>query len=462
MNLRESEGFSTLLIFILAAALMSASQSVVTTGLTDIMKDFAINSTTAQWIYSAFLLVLGVMIPTSAYITKRFTVKTILSSSLILFIIGCFVSYFAPNIWILIIGRVIQAIGCGILLPITQIILFKVIPKEKWQIFMGLFGLIIGIAPALAPTIGGMIIDSMSWRAIFIVFAIIALIILLVGVIITKINFETQDYPLDIISLILSVIACVGIMLGFTDIAEYGFNFIYVILPIIIGIITLIIFVQRQLNIKHPLLNLNALKNKYFVFGTLFSAILYFTMCGLNVMMPLFVQSIAYYSATISGFILLPGTIIMVIFNFIGPVIATKIGVRKVLILSCIFSFIGFIAMMTYTIESSITYMIITQILRCIGAGLGLMPAVTWTISVVSKDVEDGTAINNTVRQIIGSIGAAIAVVLMAIFAGGNVGHNAISVSAFQITSLIMAILILISLAIVFIYVREKEDIAVE
>ena len=152
MNVKLDRGMSTLIIFIIAAAILSAAQSVVTTGLADIMIDFQISSTTAQWIYSSFLLVLGVMIPLSAYFTRRFKVKTILLSSLILFLIGSIIAFIAPNIEVLILARVIQAIGSGILLPITQIVLFKVIPEEKWQVYMGLFGFIIGIAPALAPT----------------------------------------------------------------------------------------------------------------------------------------------------------------------------------------------------------------------------------------------------------------------------------------------------------------------
>ena len=139
-------------------------------------------------------------------------------------------------------------------------------------------------------------------------------------------------------------------------------------------------------------------------------------MCGLNVIMPLFVQSVTYHNATTSGLVLLPATIVMIVFNFIGPLLANKIGVRKVLIASCIFSIVGYLVMMTYDVNSSINYMILTQVLRAIGAGLGLMPAVTWTIAVVSGDVEDATAINNTVRQIIGAIGSALAVVLMAVF----------------------------------------------
>ena len=138
MNENMDRGMSTLIIFIIAAAILSAAQSVVTTAIAGIMADFHIPSTTAQWIYSSFLLVLGVMIPLSAFFTRRFKVKTILIVSLALFLIGSILAYFAPNIEVLILARVIQACGSGILLPITQIVLFKVIPEEKWQVYMGL------------------------------------------------------------------------------------------------------------------------------------------------------------------------------------------------------------------------------------------------------------------------------------------------------------------------------------
>ena len=456
MNVKLDRGMSTLLIFIIAAAILSAAQSVVTTGIAGIMDDFHVSSTTAQWVYSSFLLVLGVMIPLSAYITRRFKVKTILLSSLSLFLVGSLLAYVSPNIIVLIIARVIQAIGSGILLPITQIVLFKVIPEEKWQVYMGLFGFIIGIAPALAPTAGGMIIDHVGWRSIFLIFAGLVFVLILVSMVVVKLEFETGEYPLDVLSLILCVLACVGIMLGFTNIAGNGFDLVYVILPIVVGTFSLIFFVRRQFGIKTPLVDLHALKNKYFFFGTLFSALLYFTMCGLNVIMPLFVQTVTSHNATTSGLILLPATLVMIVFNFIGPLLANKIGVRKVLIMSCIFSIVGYLIMMTYNTNSTVEYMIITQIIRAIGAGLGLMPAVTWTIAVVSGDVEDATAINNTVRQIIGAIGSAVAVVLMTVFAGGTLAHNRVSVSAFGQTSLVMAILAVISLVIVILYIKDE------
>lgn len=458
--MKLTKEYVTLIIFIITATILSTGQTVVTTGLAGIMADFQVDSTTVQWIYSSFLLVLGVMIPTSAYIARRFSIRKILVSCLGLFFIGSIICYIAPNIETLIIGRIIQAIGSGIILPITQIVILRIIPKEKWHAFMGLFGFIIGIAPALAPTIGGFIIDSVGWRMIFLLFIVISAVLIAISFIGVKFRLETDEtYTLDITSLILCSVGCVGIMFGFSNIATKGFSILEVILPIVIGAIALGIFSHRQFNLKHPLLDLGILKHKYFFYGTLFSAILYFTMCGLNVIMPLFAQSVSSYSATEAGIILLPATIVMIVFNFVGSLMALKIGVRKVLILSCIFSIIGYLVMMTYDMNSSVTYMMITQIIRAVGAGLGLMPCVTWTMTVVSGNLEDATAINTTVRQIIGAIGSAIAVVLMAIFAGGNVSHNAISVTAFGQTSLVMSILAVVMLVIVILFVHDHVEV---
>lgn len=458
MNLTKEN--TALIVFIITATILSTAQTVVTTGLSGIMADFQIPSTTVQWIYSSFLLVLGVMIPTSAYIARRYSIRKIITTCLVLFLIGSIICYIAPTIDVLIIGRIIQAIGGGILLPITQIVILRVIPKEKWHQYMGLFGFIIGIAPALAPTIGGLIIDSVGWRAIFLIFIILTILLIILSSIGIKIEFDTnENYTLDIISLILCSVACLGIMIGFSNIAAHGFSLIYVILPIVFGAVALVIFSRRQLNIKYPLLDIRILKHKYFFYGTLISAILYFTMCGLNVIMPLFAQNVAYYSATESGIILLPATIIMIVFNFVGSMLAMKIGVRKVLILSCVFSIIGYLTMTTYDVNSSINYMMFTQIIRAVGAGLGLMPCVTWTMTVLSGNLEDATAINTTVRQIIGAIGSALAVVIMATFAGGNVEHNLVSVFAFKETSVVMSVLAVIMLVIVILFVHNEVEV---
>jgi MFS family permease len=162
-------------------------------------------------------------------------------------------------------------------------------PEEKWGFFMGLMGFLVGIVPAMGPTIGGIIVDLYNWRVIFEFLAIIAVVILILAMLFANFELETEKYPLDFPSLILSILFCVGLMIGFSNIAEFGFSLTHVILPIVVGAIALIIFVNRQKKIEKPLINLTVLKNKCFVYGTVFASLLYFIMCGINVMVPLFV-----------------------------------------------------------------------------------------------------------------------------------------------------------------------------
>ena len=448
-----------MILFTLAAGLVTIAQSIITTGVVYLMSDFSVSSTQAQWSYSVFLLVVGVMIPLSAYISRRFSARTIFFFSLIIFLLGSGICYFSNSLIVLIIGRVLQAIGNGIIMPYVQILLLRTIPEEKWQTYMGLYGLVIAIAPVLGSFIGGFVITLYGWRELFSFFTVATIILLVLGIFFVKDNTPTEDYPLDYLSVILSVIGCAGVMLGFTNVADYGFTHYLVILPIIIGIITLILFVKRQSKLEKPLINLSILKNKYFLVGTTFICILFSCLNGCTGLLPIFMQGIAYNSAIFSASVLLPGGLLIIIFNIVGPLLTNRIGIKKVLIMGCIFSIIGFATMMFYTQDSSFEFLTITQSIRYIGVGLALMPATTWTLTMVSDKVEDGTAVNNTLRQISAAIGSSMVVVIVAILAGGSTGHNSASVVAFNQTSLILLILHVIMLILTIIFINDKDKI---
>ena len=280
MNVKLNSRMRLLILFTLAAGLVTIAQSIITTGVVYLMSDFSVSSTQAQWSYSVFLLVVGVMIPLSAYISRRFSARTIFFFSLIIFLLGSGICYFSNSLIVLIIGRVLQAIGNGIIMPYVQILLLRTIPEEKWQTYMGLYGLVIAIAPVLGSFIGGFVITLYGWRELFSFFTVATIILLVLGIFFVKDNTPTEDYPLDYLSVILSVIGCAGVMLGFTNVADYGFTHYLVILPIIIGIITLILFVKRQPKLEKPLINLSILKNKYFLVGTTFICILFSCLNG--------------------------------------------------------------------------------------------------------------------------------------------------------------------------------------
>ncbi|WP_296883730.1 MFS transporter [uncultured Methanobrevibacter sp.] len=459
MNVKLNSRMRLLILFTLAAGLVTIAQSIITTGVVYLMSDFSVSSTQAQWSYSVFLLVVGVMIPLSAYISRRFSARTIFFFSLIIFLLGSGICYFSNSLIVLIIGRVLQAIGNGIIMPYVQILLLRTIPEEKWQTYMGLYGLVIAIAPVLGSFIGGFVITLYGWRELFSFFTVATIILLVLGIFFVKDNTPTEDYPLDYLSVILSVIGCAGVMLGFTNVADYGFTHYLVILPIIIGIITLILFVKRQPKLEKPLINLSILKNKYFLVGTTFICILFSCLNGCTALIPIFIQGVAYNSAIISASVMLPGGLLIIVFNIIGPLLTNRIGIKKVLIMGCIFSIIGYATMMFYTQDSSFEFMAITQSIRLIGTGMALMPATTWTLTMVSDKVEDGTAVNNTLRQIFAAIGSSIVVVIVAVLAGGAIDHNTASVVAFNQTSLILLVLHVVMLILTIVYIDDKDKI---
>lgn len=448
-----------IILFIIAASLVTIAQSIITTGVVYLMSDFSVSSTQAQWSYSVFLLVVGVMIPLSAYISRRFNARTIFFFSLSIFLLGSIICYFSTSLIILIIGRILQGIGNGIIMPYVQILLLRTIPEEKWQTYMGLYGLVIAIAPVLGSFIGGFVITIYGWRELFSFFTVATIIILVLGIIFVKDNTPSEDYPLDYLSVVLSVIGCSGVMLGFTNVADYGFTHYLVILPIIIGIMALILFVKRQPKLEKPLINLTILKNKYFLVGTTFICILFACLNGCTALIPIFIQGVAYNSAIISASVMLPGGLLIIVFNIIGPLLTNRIGIKKVLIMGCILSIIGYVTMMFYTSDSSFEFMTITQSIRYIGVGLALMPATTWTLTMVSDKVEDGTAVNNTLRQISAAIGSSIVVVIVAVLAGGAIDHNTTSVVAFNQTSLILLLLHVVMLILTIVYIDDKDKI---
>ena len=459
MNVKLNSPMQLIILFIIAASLVTIAQSIITTGVVYLMSDFSVSSTQAQWSYSVFLLVVGVMIPLSAYISRRFNAKTIFFFSLSIFLLGSIICYFSTSLIILIIGRILQGIGNGIIMPYVQILLLRTIPEEKWQTYMGLYGLVIAIAPVLGSFIGGFVITIYGWRELFSFFTVATIIILVLGIIFVKDNTPSEDYPLDYLSVVLSVIGCSGVMLGFTNVADYGFTHYLVILPIIIGIMALILFVKRQPKLEKPLINLTILKNKYFLVGTTFICILFACLNGCTALIPIFIQGVAYNSAIISASVMLPGGLLIIVFNIVGPLLTNRIGIKKVLIMGCILSIIGYVTMMFYTSDSSFEFMTITQSIRYIGVGLALMPATTWTLTMVSDKVEDGTAVNNTLRQISAAIGSSIVVVIVAVLAGGAIDHNTSSVVAFNQTSLILLLLHVVMLILTIVYIDDKDKI---
>ncbi len=404
------------------------TQLQLSAALPTIVSDFGISVTTGQWLTSIFQLVMGVMVPLTAYLTRRFSTREIVLVSMVVFTIGSLFAWLGPTFLMVLIGRLLEAVGTGVMWPVLQITVFSIYPLSRRGFAMGTVGMAMSVAPAIGPTLGGVQTDLNGWRSIFLTLTIIGVISLLLAYFGLH-NFGENDKTAkaDFFSVGLSIFGFGGLMFGFTNIESYSFVNPVVWLPMVIGVVGIIWFVLRQIHgarrqienpeAQPPLLNLSVLKNRSFTVGTITAALSFFAFSSIMVIMPLYIQDCRGYSAAISGLVMLPGALGQCISQFFGGKVLDRFGARPVALIGTITLCFGTVMMSLISMTSWIWWVSIWQFVRQIGMGFVLMPITTWSLNCLEpEEVSAGSAVTNTVRQIAGAIGAPVLVILMETF----------------------------------------------
>ena len=404
------------------------TQLQLSAALPTIVSDFGISVTTGQWLTSIFQLVMGVMVPLTAYLTRRFSTRQIVIASMAVFTLGSVFAWLGSSFVLVLIGRLLEAVGTGVMWPVLQITVFSIYPLSRRGMAMGTVGMAMSVAPAIGPTLGGVQTDLNGWRSIFLTLTVIGVISLLLAIFGLR-NFGTRDASAkaDFFSVGLSIFGFGGLMFGFTNIESYPFTHPMVWLAMLIGVVGVVWFVLRQIHgarrqsadpsKQPPLLNLSVLKNKSFTVGTVTAALSFFAFSSIMVIMPLYIQDCRGYSATISGLVMLPGAFGQCIAQFFGGKALDRFGARPVALIGSITLLFGTIMMSLISMTSWIWWVSIWQFVRQIGMGFVLMPITTWSLNCLEpEEVSAGSAVTNTVRQIAGAIGAPVLVILMETF----------------------------------------------
>lgn len=404
------------------------TQLQLSAALPTIVSDFGISVTTGQWLTSIFQLVMGVMVPLTAYLTRRFSTRQIVIASMAVFTLGSVFAWLGSSFVLVLIGRLLEAVGTGVMWPVLQITVFSIYPLSRRGMAMGTVGMAMSVAPAIGPTLGGVQTDLNGWRSIFLTLTVIGVISLFLAIFGLR-NFGTRDASAkaDFFSVGLSVFGFGGLMFGFTNIESYPFTHPMVWLAMLIGLVGIVWFVLRQIHgarrqsadpsKQPPLLNLSVLKNKSFTVGTVTAALSFFAFSSIMVVMPLYIQDCRGYSATISGLVMLPGAFGQCIAQFFGGKALDRFGARPVALIGSITLLFGTIMMSLISMTSWIWWVSIWQFVRQIGMGFVLMPITTWSLNCLEpEEVSAGSAVTNTVRQIAGAIGAPVLVILMETF----------------------------------------------
>lgn len=385
------------------------NQTLLATAFPTLMKEFDISASTVQWLTTGFLLVNGIMIPVSAWLINSFSSKKLYISAMTTFLIGTIICFLAQNFSVLLIGRLIQAIGVGLSMPLLQNIMLTIFPPEKRGSAMGMAGIVIGLAPALGPTLSGWIIDHYSWRDLFGMVIPIVILVLVLALFFMKSVIELTHPKIDTISAILSTIGFGSLLYGFSSVGDKGWLSKEVLGFLIIGIIFIFLFSKRQLKIEHPFLELRVFKSKIFTIAAVLAGVTNMAMIGAEMVLPLYIQNIRGESAFHSGLMLLPGALVMGLMMPITGAIFDKLGARKLAITGMFILTSATLPFAFLTSKTSVIVIVVLYAIRMFGISMVMMPVTTSGMNALPAHlISHGTAVNNTFRQVASSIGTAI------------------------------------------------------
>lgn len=401
-------------VITLGAFVSLFNQTVMAPALPALMREFEVTAGTAQWVTTIYMLISGIMVPISGYFMDKYPTRKLFFLSMGLFVAGTVLCALCPSYWFLIAGRVAQAAGAGILMPLVGTVPLLVFPVELRGTAMGVAGIVMAAGPAVGPVLGGLVIDAWGWRPMFLIIAALAFAIMVLGIPLMKNVGTLKDPTLDIASVVLSTIAFGGLLFGFSSASDAGWTSPMVIVPALVGVVALVMFVRRQLALEVPMLELRCLKTRNFLIAALMVTLINTAVAATNVILPLLVQNGMGASATTTGMVMLPASIAGIVLSPISGMLFDRMGPRLVTVGGMVviagsllgFGFMG--AGLTVGLAATLCA------LQACGQGLANMPVNTWGVNALPDElIAHGNAIANTGRQVFGAISTALLVTVM-------------------------------------------------
>ncbi|MBU7595135.1 DHA2 family efflux MFS transporter permease subunit [Metabacillus halosaccharovorans] len=383
--------------------------------LTNLMEVFQISAATAQWLTTGFMLTLGILMPVSGLLLQTFSTRKLFIGSVMSLIVGTLIAALAFNFEMLMFARVLQAVGMGLLLPLMFNTVLVIYPLEKRGAAMGLVALVIMVAPASGPTIGGLLIEYLTWHYIFWISLPLLVIGLLIGLKYLKNVTDVTKPRIDLLSVLLSTIGFGGVVFGFSKAGEgsEGWSSMVVITSIVIGLVALVLFILRQ-NMSDPMLNLSVFKYPMYVIGMLLIMSCMLISMSSTIILPMFLQTGKGLSVLITGLMLLPGSVLSgLIQPYVGRLF-DKYGPKWLVIPGLVILTVMIWFFTTISPTSSVAFIIALHIGLTVGIALIWTPAQTNGLNQLPPELyPHGTAVMNTLQQVGGAIGTAVAISIL-------------------------------------------------
>lgn len=414
-NVKSPKGMAAVLM--IGTFLGLFGETALNMALTNIMEDFDVSAASAAWLTTGYLLVLAVLVPLSSYLVRWFTTRQLIIAAISFAIIGSLLGALAPNFTILLIGRFVQALATGIILPLMFSVVMLIFPVEKRGAVMGIVGIILTAGPALGPSIAGVIVSTLNWHYIFWMMAIVYVIVLFVAF--SKVDnvSEVTRPKIDMLSLVSSTFGFGGVVFALATLAEQSITEPIVLLPLVIGLVLLVIFGVRQAKMAEPMIDLSVFKSPMFTLGVALMVATMFMILSVAILIPMFLKTVLGFAALTAGLCMLPGNVLNIImspivgvnFDKIGAKVFTRIGFSMILVSMIVF--------LTIISANTATWIVIVNLcVFFVGVSMTIMPAQTNAMnSLAPQKFADGSAALNTLTQIAGASGTAVAMTMFTI-----------------------------------------------
>lgn len=422
----------TRVIWLLLAAAFVAILNETTMGIAipHLIGDLEITADAAQWITTAFMLTMAVVIPITGFLLKRFTTRQIFIAAMTLFSAGTLIAMLAPGFPVLLVARVVQASGTAIMMPLLMTTLMTVVPPHARGRMMGRVSIVMALAPAIGPTLSGFLLDTVGWRWIFGVVLPIALFSLAAGAKWIQNLGETTHAPIDVLSVILSAFGFGGIVYGLSQIggaAAHGAAgaasdvgngaVVGLIVSLSIGLVALGLFLWRQVllqRVDDALLDLRVFRSRNFSLSVAQLALMSLAFFGAITVLPLYMQNVLEFTALDAGLAVLPGSLLM---GLLGPVIGRIYDARgtQILLVPGAIIVVGMLWFYTTFGENTSIWLVAgAQTILSIGLALSFTPLFTAALgSLEPRFYSYGSAVVGTVQQVAGAAGVALMITVM-------------------------------------------------
>lgn len=415
--------FATLIIAVFVTAM---STTVTGNMIPNFTEYFGVSANLAQWLTSGATLVSGIIIPVTAFLIKRMPNKIYFFVAMTAFTLGSLLVFLAPSFPVLLASRLVQAVGCGMMIPFGQVMLLNIYPAEKHGTVMATFSMSSMVSTVVGPTYAGLMLDHFGWRGVFVSLFALGVVVLIFGSIFLRNVIPKTDADLNMGFVILSAIGFAALLIGLSNLSGGSLLQLKSGGLMLIGIIALIIFSRLQLTSKKPMLNLRVFKHPSFTIAVIVSVCLYLIAMGSAMILPILTKSICGFSDSSYGYATLVGSILSVFATLYAGRVYDKTGIKPMFIISVIL-FASYAVMGVLSSENtSILYIAAAFALQTIAMSLLNSPTTTMALSKLSGSTRiDGSAVFNTMRQISSSLASTLSVLIYTL-AGSDI--NAVHV----------------------------------